>query len=95
MKIDVFAEDGEDKELLGTYIISGIDAVANNDVSKKEGSSKPKVTLSFELTRTGILSLTKAEAGVEEIYYVEEKPKKKDVIKTIKTANATATNETE
>jgi hypothetical protein len=46
-------------------------------VAKKEGASKPKVTLHFELSRSGIFSLNKAEARLEELYYVEEKPLKK------------------
>lgn len=42
----------------------------------KEGSSKPKVSLSFELTRSSLIQLNKAEAKVDEIYIVEEKVKK-------------------
>lgn len=38
---------------------------------KKDGTSKPKVTLSFELSRTGILQLNKVEAKVEETYFVD------------------------
>jgi hypothetical protein len=45
-------------------------------VAKKEGSSKPKVTLSFELTRTGLIQLNKAEAKMDELVVYEEKPPK-------------------
>jgi hypothetical protein len=43
----------------------------------KENSTKPKVTLSFELSRSGIITLNKADAKIEETYVVEEKVTKK------------------
>ncbi len=55
MRIDVFSENGDKKEKLVTYTIKGIDTVANNSVARQEGSSLPKVTLSFELTRSGLI----------------------------------------
>ena len=58
MKIEVYSEDstGDPKrEKLATFIISGVEDVAINDVSTKEGSSKPKVSLSFELTRSALI----------------------------------------
>ena len=55
MQIDIYAEDDTSKQHVATYVVSGIEGVAKNEVSSKEGSSKPKVTLSFELTRSGIL----------------------------------------
>jgi hypothetical protein len=75
MKIDVYSEEDINgkKEKLATFVVHGIDEVARNEVSQKEGSSKPKVTLSFELTRSGLISLNKAEAKMDELYYVEEK----------------------
>jgi len=78
MKIAVFMEgiNGE-RDLYANFLVNGIEKVASNEVSQKEGSSKPKVTLSFELTRSGLLQLNKAEAKVEELVWVEEKPKKK------------------
>ena len=79
MKIEVFQEqvDGTEREKLATFIISGVEDVAMNDVATKEGSSKPKVSLSFELTRSGLIQLNKAEAKVEELVWVEERPPKK------------------
>ena len=53
----------------------------------KNGSSKPKVSLSFELSRSGLLGLNKAEAKIDELYEVEEKPAKK------KKANKTKTED--
>ena len=47
-----------------------------SEVAKKEGSSKPRISLSFELTRTGLLQLNKAEGKIEEVYEVENKVKK-------------------
>lgn len=58
MIINVFAESesgDSNREKLATFTISGIEDVAINDVSLKEGSSKPKVTLSFELSRSGLI----------------------------------------
>ena len=42
---------------------------------KKQNVTKPKITLSFELSRSNIILLNKAEAKVEETYEVEEKIK--------------------
>lgn len=95
MKIDVYGEneDANQREHLATFIVSGIDDVATNSIAKKEGSSKPKVSLSFELTRSGLIQLNKAEAKIDETYTVEEKPKKKEDTKTEK--NETASEDEE
>jgi len=39
----------------------------------KNGSSKPRIHLSFELTRSGLFQLNKAEAKIEILYEVEDK----------------------
>eukprot|EP00559_Dactyliosolen_fragilissimus_P008936 CAMPEP_0184862262 /NCGR_PEP_ID=MMETSP0580-20130426/6742_1 /TAXON_ID=1118495 /ORGANISM="Dactyliosolen fragilissimus" /LENGTH=937 /DNA_ID=CAMNT_0027360033 /DNA_START=157 /DNA_END=2970 /DNA_ORIENTATION=+ len=70
--------DYEDSNLLpiGTgnsverYSISGIDDFAKEMADK--GLSKPKVSLQFELSTSGLTQLVKAEAAVEEIYTVQE-----------------------
>lgn len=87
MKIEVYhGQDGEG-EHIATLTVNGLDEIATSELQKKEGVTKPRVTLSFELSRSGILLLNKAEAKVEETYFVDApKPKK--------TANATS-NETE
>jgi len=46
------------------------------EVVKKEGSSKPKVSLTFELSRSQIFSLQKAQVSVDELVREEIKPKK-------------------
>jgi len=69
MKVEVFA--GEDETLLSTFTINGIDEIAESDLQKKNGVTKPKVSLQFELTRSGLVQLNKAEAKVEETYFVE------------------------
>lgn len=71
MKIDVYAGLDTEGEHLATFTINGIDEIAANELLKKEGVSKPRVTLSFELNRSGILQLNKAEAKVEETYFVD------------------------
>uniref|UniRef100_S4REL5 Hypoxia up-regulated protein 1 n=1 Tax=Petromyzon marinus TaxID=7757 RepID=S4REL5_PETMA len=75
MKIDVYSEseDGK-KEKVSTYVIKGIDTVASNDIA-----NQPKVTLSFELSRS-----------VEERVPT---PKKNKTAKATKDTNAT--NETD
>jgi hypothetical protein len=56
----------------------------------------PKVHLSFELTRTGILNLNKAEVKIEETYTVEEKVKivKEDAVTEEPATDAPETVET-
>ena len=69
MKIEIVA--GEDEEAIATFIINGIDEIAESELQKKDGVTKPRVTLSFELSRSGLIQLNKAEAKVEETYYVD------------------------
>jgi hypoxia up-regulated 1 len=72
------ALDYEESELLpsGTelalerYNITGVADFAKEMEEKKLGT--PKVSLQFELSSSGITSLVKAEASVEETYTVEE-----------------------
>lgn len=75
MSIKVFAEHPSGKELLSTFVVTGIDEVAANNVSKKEGSSLPKIVLSFELTRSALVQLNKVEAKVDEVVVITTKPK--------------------
>ena len=73
--------------MLVTYSLNSIDDIAKNDIAIKEGSSLPKVTLSFELTRSGLIQLNKAEAKIEETYTIEDR-----ILKTPnKTSNETST----
>ena len=55
---------------LERYNITGVEEFAAEMLEK--GLGKPKVSLQFELSSSGIVSLIKAEAAVEEIYTVEE-----------------------
>jgi len=77
-------EDGtETTELFTTYTLNELAEIANNTVAVKEDSTKPKVSLSFELNRSHILKLTKAsaeiiETKVEEITPKKEEPKTED-----------------
>lgn len=81
MLIQIFKGATEDNqpdtsgELLATFKVNGIQAVATNHVGRKEGSTKPKVSLSFELTRSGLVNLAKAEAKLEELVEYQEKVK--------------------
>eukprot|EP00536_Pseudo-nitzschia_multiseries_P018803 jgi/Psemu1/248917/estExt_Genewise1.C_31490002 len=60
--------EGAKKELL-RYRISGVSGFAKE--MEEKGLGKPKVSLQFELSSSGITSLVKAEAAVEETYTVE------------------------
>lgn len=70
--------------------MKGINEAANSTVAKQEGSSQPKVTLSFELSRSGLIQLNKAEVKIEETYTVEERqPSKKSRILNVTKDNST------
>jgi hypothetical protein len=93
MKIDIYAGEDSEGEHLATFTVNGIDEIADSELLKKEGVTKPRVSLSFELSRTGILLLNKAEAKVEETYYVDAPANKTK--KSSKNNNESAANETE
>ena len=92
MKIEAYAEDPKTgyREKVATFIIDGIEAAATSEAAKKEESTQPKVHISFELSRSGLLQLNKAETKFEETYYVEERIKPNKT----KKANETANNDT-
>ena len=73
MLIEIFAGD----EHLASFTVNGLDEIASSELQKKENVTKPRVTLSFELSRSGILQLNKAEAKVEETYWAVQQPKAK------------------
>jgi hypothetical protein len=79
--------------LIAVFNVSGIDDTANNTLSRGGNTTRPKIALNFELTRTGHLNLAKAEAKMTETYTVDERilPAKKN--KT--TPNVTVTTEGE
>lgn len=56
--------------------MSDLETFAQNEVALKEGSTKPKVSLSFELSRSHILKVTKAEMKIEELVVTEKKSEK-------------------
>lgn len=87
MKIDVYSESASSKNKIATFSVKGIDNVATNEISKLNTTGSPKVSLNFELTRSGFIQLNKAEAKVEETYTVEERvptPKKNKTLKVQK-----------
>ncbi len=91
MLIDVFSENSQTKEKLATFTVKGISDAANSTLARQEGSSQPKVTLSFELSRSGLIQLNKAEVKIEETYTVEERQpsKKSRLLNVTKSENAT------
>jgi hypothetical protein len=66
--------------LLVAYFLEEIDEIATSDLAKKEDSTQLKVSLSFELSRSHILTLNKAEVKFDEtvIEEVIPEPKKKE-----------------
>lgn len=98
MKIDVYAvHPSKDEQHLATYVIDEIDAIAKNDIATKEGSTTPKLTLKFELTRSHLLQIEKAELKIEEYVRTEVKQPEKDSDETEKTEeeNAEVSDEAE
>jgi len=61
---------------LQRYKISGVAEFAKE--MEEKGLGKPKVSLQFELSQSGITELVKAEAAVEETYTVEEEVEVED-----------------
>lgn len=66
------------EQLLTELTLDEIDGIASNEVATKEGSTTPKVSLSFELTRSHLLKVTKAEVKLDENVREEIKPKVKE-----------------
>lgn len=92
MKIDVYAGLDSEGDHLATFTVNGIDEIASSDLLKKDNVTRPRVSLQFELTRTGLLLLNKVDAKVEETYWQEIPPVQN---KTKKSKNATKdSNET-
>jgi hypothetical protein len=60
-----------------SYFLEEIEEIEDSDIAKKEDSSKPKVSLSFELSRSHILTLNKAEVKIDETVVVEVIPELK------------------
>jgi len=61
--------EGTQQEIV-RYSVTGVSEFAKE--MEEKGLNKPKVSLQFELSTSGITSLIKAEAAVEEIVIVEE-----------------------
>lgn len=80
MMVQAFAvyPDGSEQHLIDVEL-KEIEKIANNDAAKKEGSTTPKVSLSFELNRSQILKVTKAEVKFDEFVRTEIKPEVKKV----------------
>lgn len=86
MQIEIFTGEGEK---LATFTVNGLDEIASSELQKKENVTKPRVTLSFELSRSGIIQLTKAEAKVEETYWAAPPKESRKKNATNSTDNST------
>lgn len=94
----MFAVYPDNQQLLATYSFDEIAEIANSDIATKNGSSTPKLTLQFELTRSHLLNIRKAELKFDE--YVREEVKKNrtklnSTESSNSTQNKTKANETE
>lgn len=63
-------------EIIEKYNITGVESFTKEMEDK--GLGKPKISLQFELTSSGIVTLAKAEAAVEETYMVTEEVEVED-----------------
>jgi len=81
------------KVQLQRYKVSGISAFAKE--MEEKGLGKPKVSLQFELSRSGTTELIKAEALVEEIYTVEVEVEIEEdgEVETLASTNETSSSE--
>lgn len=61
-----------------TYNLSELDDIMKKEVATKEGSSKPKVSLNFELTRSHLFKLKSASVSIDEKVVEEIIPEKKE-----------------
>lgn len=82
--------EGAKKELQ-RYKIKGVAAFAKE--MDEKGLGKPKVSLQFELSSSGITSIVKAEAAVEEIYTVEVEVEVEDDEATEVSSNETSASD--
>ena len=80
MRIDVYAkssDNAEEETLLLSYFLADLDEISTSEMAKKEDSTTPKVSLSFELSRSHILTLSKAEVKIDETVVEEVVPEPK------------------
>jgi hypothetical protein len=63
--------------LLLSYFLADLDEISTSEMAKKEDSTTPKVSLSFELSRSHILTLNKAEVKIDETVVEEVVPEPK------------------
>lgn len=87
MNIDAYAvreveREGEEPQVifepLVSYNLPELDEIAKKDVVLKEGSTKPKVSLNFELTRSHLFKLKGATVSVDETVIEEIIPEKSE-----------------
>lgn len=77
MKIDAYAlNEDETSEHLATFELQDLDEISTNDIAIKEDTTKPKVSMSFELSRSNIIKINKVNVSMEETKIEIEKVKK-------------------
>ena len=74
------------EELLMIYTLDEIESIANNDIAKKTNSTVPKVSLSFELSRSQFLKLKQVQVKIDETVIEEIIPEIKNSTNTTETS---------
>ena len=65
--------DGSEEPLL-TFELNDIDSIMEKDVMQKETTTRPKISLSFELSRSHLFQLLSAKINVDETVMEEVEP---------------------
>ena len=83
------------EELLVTYDLDEIEKYATNDVALKANSTVPKVSLSFELSRSQFFKLKQVQVKIDETVVEEVVPEpKKGKISEVKEETLETTEQT-
>ena len=80
IKATAIHPDGSEEELV-SFELSDIDSIMEKDVMQKETTTKPKISLSFEYSRSQLFQLLSAKVNVEETVLEEVEPELKIDVK--------------
>lgn len=85
MKVECFKVTPQDEgeaieELLVTYDLDEVEKYATNEIALKANSTTPKVSLSFELSRSQFIKLKQVQVKIDETVVEEIKPPAKEKV---------------
>lgn len=81
VQVSAIHPDGTEEDL-ASYELSDITSIMENEMFKDPKTTKPKVSLSFELSRSGLMQLNSAVLKADETVMEEIKVEKKKSKKT-------------